>query len=118
MVTMFEKIDELELGRSRFKSYDLSKFAPELGFDLVSRACGEIRRIRDEVKIAHRTWQDDYVVPTIFVCNCLAEYRTEAGQRFNTTSACSFARRIDPLSLTLPPGPRERRDPVVRPLEP
>src|SRR5471030_2824043 len=31
---------------------------------------------------------------------------------------CSFAGRIDPLSLTLPPGPRERRDPVVRPLEP
>jgi len=34
------------------------------------------------------------------------------------TRGCSFARRIDPLSLTLPPGPRERRDPVVRPLEP
>ncbi len=31
---------------------------------------------------------------------------------------CAFAGRIDPLELTLPPGPRERRDPVVRPLEP
>jgi hypothetical protein len=31
---------------------------------------------------------------------------------------CSFAGRIDPLRLTLPPGPRERGDPVVRPLEP
>ena len=30
---------------------------------------------------------------------------------------CSFAGRIDPLSLTLSPGPGERRDPVVRPLE-
>lgn len=30
---------------------------------------------------------------------------------------CSFAGRIDPLRLTLPPGPRERRDSVVRPLE-
>lgn len=31
---------------------------------------------------------------------------------------CSFAGRIDPLRLTLSPGPRERRDPVVRPLKP
>lgn len=31
---------------------------------------------------------------------------------------CSFAGRIDPVELTLPPGPRECRDPVVRPLEP
>lgn len=30
---------------------------------------------------------------------------------------CSFAGRIAPLRLPLPPGPRERRDPVVRPLE-
>lgn len=33
------------------------------------------------------------------------------------TLRCSFAGRIDPFSLTLPPGPRERRDPVVGPLE-
>jgi hypothetical protein len=33
-------------------------------------------------------------------------------------SACSFAGSIDPLSLTLPPGSRERRDPVVRTLKP
>ena len=30
---------------------------------------------------------------------------------------CSFACRIDPLSLTLPPLPGERCNPVVRPLE-
>jgi len=31
--------------------------------------------------------------------------------------ACSFARRIDPLRLTLPPLPGERRPPIVSPLE-
>ncbi|MBB5371689.1 hypothetical protein [Janthinobacterium sp. K2C7] len=31
---------------------------------------------------------------------------------------CSFAGRIDPVRLTRPPYPRERRDPIVRPLEP
>jgi hypothetical protein len=31
--------------------------------------------------------------------------------------ACSFARRIDPLRLTLPPLPGDRSDPVVRSLE-
>lgn len=30
---------------------------------------------------------------------------------------CSFARRIDPLGLTLPPLPSERRHAVVRPFE-
>jgi len=35
----------------------------------------------------------------------------------NKLSLCSFAGRIDPRGLTLPPGSRERRDPVVRPLE-
>ena len=31
--------------------------------------------------------------------------------------SCSFARRIDPLGLTLPPLPGERCNPVVRSLE-
>ena len=31
---------------------------------------------------------------------------------------CSFAGRIEPVNLTFPPRPRERRDPVVRPFEP
>ena len=35
----------------------------------------------------------------------------------NMDEVCSFAGWIDPFELTLPPGPRERRDPVVRPLE-
>lgn len=87
MVTIFEKIDEFELASIGAKSYDLSQFAPELGFDLVSRVCGEIRRIRDEAKIAHRTWQDNYVAPTFFVCECLSEFRTEDGDRFDPMSA-------------------------------
>ena len=47
-------------------------------------------------------WKDNTDVDTVLKQNLL----------------CSFAGRIDPLSLTRPPGPRERRDPVVRPLEP
>lgn len=31
---------------------------------------------------------------------------------------CSFVSRIDPVDLTLPPCPGERRHPVVRPLKP
>jgi len=42
----------------------------------------------------------------------------EAREKRLETRRCSFAGRIDPVELTLPPGPRERRDPVVRPLEP
>lgn len=30
---------------------------------------------------------------------------------------CPFAGRIEPVELTLPPGPGKRRDPVVRPLK-
>jgi len=88
MVTMFEKIDDFELSRSQFKSYDLSRFVPELGHDRISCICREIRRIRDEDKPKHRTWQDGYVVPTLFVCECLTEYRTSEGHRFDfaTTS--------------------------------
>lgn len=54
----------------------------------------------------------------------LAEGRSIRFVRLNSALACSkgescsFAGRIDPLRLPLPPGPRERRDPVVRPLEP
>nr|WP_315393123.1 hypothetical protein [uncultured Duganella sp.] len=36
---------------------------------------------------------------------------------YSNTDQMSFACRIDPLRLTLPSGPRERRAPVLRPLE-
>jgi len=36
----------------------------------------------------------------------------------NQGRVCPFAGRIDPVELTLSPGPGERRDPVVRPFEP
>ena len=37
---------------------------------------------------------------------------------FEHYQGCSFAGQVDPLRLPLPPGPRKRRAPVVRPLEP
>lgn len=47
--------------------------------------------------------------------NCVVVVSDEADKVLY--SRCSFAGRIDPLSLTLLPGSRERRDPVVRALE-
>ena len=47
-----------------------------------------------------------------------AEKRAQEAISLRLLPLCSFAGRIDPVRLTLPPYPRERRDPVVRPLKP
>lgn len=48
----------------------------------------------------------------------LTDALTMAWFRRRPSPGCSSVSRIDPVDLTLPPCPGERRDPVVRPLKP
>ena len=57
------------------------------------------------------------LVPSCFSLNSEPDWVPLHSITCHLPAVCSFAGRIDPLSLTLPPGSRERRDPIVIPLE-